>query len=341
MRLIRTVLIAGALVPLTLLASPLVSAQGAPSGRQVTLTGVAAVSATDAWAVGYTTSGNTTHTLIEHYDGTAWTVLASPNPGGRYVNALTAVTAISADDVWAVGYFLHKSPQLPLRQGKTLTLHWDGTSWTHIPSGNLEPYQWNRLSAISADSSDDVWAVGFHWDHGGFVFPVAIHWNGTAWTMTKARIRHTTSGSFTSAADLGADNAIAMGTGAALSEQWTGGKFWLQGAAPGISVVNGLSNSEASNIWAVGQGTAHFDGTSWRFVKSPLGGELAAVSTLTTVAVAVGDGAEVWNGTRWLTVSTAPGRLSAVSLDSATDGWAVGDNAGTPVIEHWNGNHFS
>ena len=341
MRLARLSLVAAAALTVALLTTPVARADGSPRAPAVTLTGVAAISPTDAWAVGYKTSGDTTHTLIEHYDGASWTKVASPNPGGGYVNALTAVTAIGPNDVWAVGYFLHRKPQLPLRQGKTLTLHWDGTSWTQIPSGNLEPYQWNRLSAVSAASSDDVWAVGFRWDHGGFVFPVAIHWDGTAWTMTKARIKHTTSGSFTCVADLGADDAIAMGTGAAFSEQWTGGKFWLQGAAPGISVVNGLSDSAASNIWAVGQGTAHFNGTSWGFVRSPLRGELTAVSTLPTVAMAVGDGAEVWNGTKWSTVSTAPGQLSAVTLDSATDGWAVGDNAGTPVIEHWNGSDFS
>ena len=40
----------------------------------------------------------------------------------------------------------------------TLTLHWDGTAWSRIPSPNVEMQ--NYLSGVDGMVPDDVWAVG-------------------------------------------------------------------------------------------------------------------------------------------------------------------------------------
>ena len=45
---------------------------------------------------------NGSGTLTEHWNGTAWSVVASPNAGT--INSLQSVAAVSANDVWAVGY---------------------------------------------------------------------------------------------------------------------------------------------------------------------------------------------------------------------------------------------
>ncbi len=68
------------------------------------------------WAVGSAGS----QALIEHYDGTCWNIVSSPKLKQR--GALNAVTAISTNNVWAVG----------LRDDFSgdLVEHWDGTSWT-------------------------------------------------------------------------------------------------------------------------------------------------------------------------------------------------------------------
>src|SRR5438128_11847093 len=51
-------------------------------GRYDSLSGVAAVSASDAWTVGsYQTSSFLNQTLIEHWNGSDWNVVSSPNPG--------------------------------------------------------------------------------------------------------------------------------------------------------------------------------------------------------------------------------------------------------------------
>src|SRR5947209_7919408 len=62
------------------------------------LSGVAAVSGHDVWAVGQQ-GGNT---LTEHWNGAQWSIVHSPNVGSTG-SFLQAVTAISTNDVWAVG----------------------------------------------------------------------------------------------------------------------------------------------------------------------------------------------------------------------------------------------
>ncbi len=55
-------------------------------------------------------------------------VMSSPNPG-VYNNVLRGVTAIAADDVWAVGDY-NDDPAHPTRH--ILTMHWDGTRWNVV-----------------------------------------------------------------------------------------------------------------------------------------------------------------------------------------------------------------
>src|SRR5262249_53570314 len=65
------------------------------------LNGVATLSGRDVWAVG-ATGINSFATLSEHWNGSSWTAVATPNTS-RLNNALVDVTAVAPDDVWAVG----------------------------------------------------------------------------------------------------------------------------------------------------------------------------------------------------------------------------------------------
>src|SRR5207244_6438633 len=51
------------------------------------LWGVAAVSSSDVWAVGWYHNGPGNQTLVEHWNGSLWSVVPSPNPGTN-TNAL-------------------------------------------------------------------------------------------------------------------------------------------------------------------------------------------------------------------------------------------------------------
>jgi hypothetical protein len=74
------------------------------------LDGVSADSATDAWAAGWardTDKFATYHTVTLHWDGTSWSLIPSPDPGGSDggTSRLFAVSAVSPTDVWAVGLY--------------------------------------------------------------------------------------------------------------------------------------------------------------------------------------------------------------------------------------------
>jgi hypothetical protein len=79
-------------------------------GAQAFLTGVAAVSANDIWAVGAFPDPTTgiDHTLTEHWDGTRWSIIASPNVGTGD-NELFGVTALKSGTVVAVGTTIEPS----------------------------------------------------------------------------------------------------------------------------------------------------------------------------------------------------------------------------------------
>jgi hypothetical protein len=148
-----------------------------PSTAENHLLGIAAISPTDAWAVGITTdAGGIWQTLIEHWDGTAWGVVPSPDPGTN-ANALYGITPVSPNDAWAVGFYANGYT------GRNLTLHWDGNVWSVVPSPNQGTHS-NGLLGVSAASSNDVWAVGYyHTDNGSFHQPLVEHWDGSAWTI--------------------------------------------------------------------------------------------------------------------------------------------------------------
>ncbi len=112
-----------------------------PSGSD--LDAVAVVSTNDVWAVGDNQPGGSFTTLIEHWDGTQWSVVPSPSPGSQY-NVLYGVAAVSISDVWAVGYSSSGNSQ------QTLIEHWNGSSWSVVTSPNVGSS--NFLFAVTAVS---------------------------------------------------------------------------------------------------------------------------------------------------------------------------------------------
>jgi len=95
-------------------------------------------------------------------------------------NRLNGVSAGSATDVWAVGYYGRITAQATA--GKPLILHWDGTSWTQAASPFFGTA--SGLDSVAALSSTDAWATGgtFHKHRSGAT--VIMHWNGSAWTRS-------------------------------------------------------------------------------------------------------------------------------------------------------------
>lgn len=136
------------------------------------LTGVDAISSNDVWAVGSLCGPGTAKTLSMHWNGNGWTVVPSPNKSPIDDSELSSVSALSKNDIWAVGDY-----QVAFQyEWDTLIEHWDGTAWTIVPSPNPIGSQVTYLTGVSAVSSSDVWAVGY--SHNG-AKPLIEHWDGT------------------------------------------------------------------------------------------------------------------------------------------------------------------
>ncbi|HEX8076393.1 MAG TPA: hypothetical protein VF511_01155, partial [Chthoniobacterales bacterium] len=144
---------------------------------------IAAVGSNDIWAVGWMDAmDGGSWTLTLHWDGTSWTQIPSPNQpmpnGGFYSQALRSVVAISANNVWAVGYYRVGSTQHPLIQ------HWDGTKWSIVPAPD-GPTGDGTLYGIAAASANDIWAVGEYakTDFNTMAKGLTMHWDGTRWSV--------------------------------------------------------------------------------------------------------------------------------------------------------------
>jgi hypothetical protein len=310
------------------------------------LRAVTVISSNNVWAVGFSPHPSGTplyirQTLIEHWNGTSWTVISSPNPTGDTYVELNGVAAISANDIWAVGHSGDPS-SIPL---ETLTEHWNGTSWSIVPSPNPGTYNGNVLTAVSGVSASDVWAVGWYQSgstgqEGG---ALTMHWNGTQWTVVPNPSRWTLYG----VKAISSNDVWAVGEQSILhwnGSNWSIVSFPLPGDA--YPVLQGISAVSARDIWAVGYSqfayfygyryyplTYHWDGTSWSLVPNAGTTDeyLHAVTSIAPNDVwAVGDNGQTqhWNGANWSRVS-APypglgGRFNGVAAASSKDIWAVG-----------------
>jgi hypothetical protein len=292
------------------------------SASYTVLSSVATTSATSAWAVGYYSNGTAVQTLIEHWNGTSWKVVPSPDPtGSSDDNALFGVAATSATDAWAVGYDDAATPDGGEGPPQTLTEHWNGTSWQAVPSPDPSAHT-SELRAVAASSTGNAWAVGFNFTSNGAQKTLIEHWNGTSW-------QHVTSpnhGGFT----------------------------------PVTNRLVGVAVTSATNAWAVGSYnnstgeqtlTEHWNGTNWAIVPSPDPGGTSHSNSLSDVALtsagaawAVGDYTThsnntayqtlilAWNGTAWRQVAspnpggpTRDNGLNSVAIPASGSGWAVGD----------------
>ena len=151
------------------------------------LSSISAVSPTDIWAVGTTTAiqnvnkAVTRFTLAMHYNGTAWSIVKTVNTAEP--TGLSGVTAISANNAWAVGNgFNNVHDTSASVANKAVIEHWNGTAWSIVAS----PAGLISVDRISAASATDIWASAEAPQQtvGGVPVPVArtLHWNGTAWS---------------------------------------------------------------------------------------------------------------------------------------------------------------
>jgi hypothetical protein len=128
-----------------------------PSGSSSsTLNGVSCTSPTNCAAVGSSAVSGGHHTLVEHWNGTAWSIQSAPTPAGAVAD-LEAVSCATSSNCVAVGG-QHPTGSNP---SGTLVEHWDGAAWTIVPSPNRAGTNFDILLGVSCAASTNCKAVGW------------------------------------------------------------------------------------------------------------------------------------------------------------------------------------
>ena len=313
--------------------SPSPNVGGSPPLRNELL-GVAAVSAGEAWAVGWSQEPGAPpfvkRTLIQRSAGGAWTIVPSPNPAGDTNTVLYGVSAAAPDDAWAVG--ATHDGTLPSR---TLILHWDGAQWSIVPSPSPDT-QLNELRAVAAISATDAWAVGWRGGTQGEtpLETLILHWDGVAWTQVPSPNIPAGANQLSAITALSASEVWAVGSagGAPLAMRFDG-SAWSVVHVPGhlgmsTEKLNGIAGTSPDDLWAVGDGRGFFSNRTSGTIRH-------------------------WNGVHWtlkvcraFSPSNPPDgyegggpdfSFAGITARADDDVWAVGYLGSGPTIMHWDG----
>jgi hypothetical protein len=310
---------------------PCPSPGGTAHPNRSLLAAVAIDAPDDAWAVGQWSPMRhdpPTYGLIEHWNGTKWTLVPAPRSSGHVTDlSLTAVAATSPTAAWAIGRGVSGGHFV------TVFIAWNGTRWRYLPrpGGTL-------VGGLAVISPRDIWVVGTRVAKSA---PrdrtLAEHWNGSTWKTVptpngfKGRPR---SSGLSAVSGSSASNVWAVGdyqsgpTGTdtrTLVERWNGARWQVQPSPNGpsgaqgergLSAVAALSRTSALAVGSYGAGkvlplTERWNGARWTTVPNKLSAGVTFAYLTTVAAVnpgyawAIGDGdkgsfIEKWNGTTWL-----------------------------------------
>jgi len=291
-------------------------APGIKGHNTSSLEGVADISPTDAWAVGTVGIGEANPgQVIERWNGTQWNVFPGPTFASGDQPSLKAMTAISANDIWAVGSLLSDGGEIL----NFLFEHWDGASWAATSRVVNDAF----LFAVSADASNDVWAVGFQGPENDNSRTLVMHYDGTSWKAVSSPSVGTGASQLNGVVALAPNDAWAVGFSTpvpppneaatlTLIEHWDG-TSWTVVTSPNMGPnsiyqsnrLQGIAAVSATDVWAFGsynaadgsgqQGTLlmNWNGTAWSIMPSPSPVKGSFVSDVLFAGVAVSPG-NVW-----------------------------------------------
>jgi hypothetical protein len=269
------------------------------------LNSVSCVSASECVAVGSTYTGDYLYeTLVMVWDGTAWSIVPSPN-AGTINDQLDSVSCVSASECVAVGQ---------TRTGsvfETLAMVWDGTVWSIVPSPNPGT-RYDQLDSVSCVSASECVAVGS--TQIGFpIETLVLVWDGNEWSIVPSPNAGTINDQLDSVSCVSASDCVAVGS----------------------TQTEDSMYETLAMVW---------DGIEWSIVPSPNPGTIddglfsvSCVSASDCVAVGRTDIGDylyetlvmVWDGIEWLIVpspnaGTINDQLDSVSCVSGSDCVAVG-----------------
>ena len=242
-------------------------------------------------------------------------------------------------------------------------------AWSQATVPNPD-VQFGYLQGVDARTSTDAWAVGYVQPVGpGPFVPIALHWNGTAWSTTAVPAQGNGTTLYGVSAGQ-ANDAWAVGNfflpgyrggTQAVALHWNG-TGWTPTTVPNTGILYSVADVAPGNAWAVGgAGVKHWDGNAWNDVATP-SPNASGVGTGSLIAISARAADDVWavgsfavtrhisasfalhfDGVSWKITSmpnATTTQLQAISAVGPNDAWAVGLVNGSTtqsVAEHWNG----
>lgn len=255
-------------------------------------------------------------------------IFVPPSPVGGEGGAVRGVEGTSLNDVWAVGAWFSPS-------GEKLSLiqHFDGTSWTMLPTPDTGVIGKNEsMRSVVAVSTDNAVAVGSHTPVGFAPQPLAMEWNGSEWALIATPV-------FEGGANFDGIDRAPSGDlwvagylyGTAFLARRNGGGWDIE-YAPQVggerNNFNALHARTDTEIWAAGTWSDH-QGQRRLLIQRFDGG-----GNWTTFDLPPPDGFDDYYETD---------RVTGVHAFAANDVWAIGyyyDRASTltlPLIMHYDG----
>jgi hypothetical protein len=235
-------------------------------------------------AAGNQYSGPVEQTLIEQWNGTAWTIVASPSPSTTGDNELDGISCFTTSFCVAVGYTGNTNDQ-------TLVEQWNGASWSVVSSPNTSTSDDNALYGVSCLSRSFCEAAG-NSNNGSIDQTLIEQWNGASWSIVASPNASTVGDNdlsavscvTTSLCQAVGDSENSSDVGSTLVLQWNGSAWAItpspNGPGAADSYLDGVSCAGASMCMAVGEAdltstggpvnlVEQWNGTTWSVDPTP------------------------------------------------------------------------
>ena len=249
-----------------------------------------------------------------HYNGSAWTQVAPSS-----IDWEISSTWSAGEGVWYIGG----------HEGRLV--RWDvaAGTWTPIATGTT-----GSIEALWGTGPDDVWAVG------GWVEPIVLHYDGTAWTLDTSVPRVDPMGYYSLTTRASGDLVLATRSGGML--QRTGG-VWRPMQGQATYALRSLWGDSPQEVYAMGTavdgaGTSstivlQYDGARWTLPhwRSRVGSRDGWSGGSDLVLVNGADALHRFDGTAWeaWSIPVSGASLHALWGPSLDELWVVGGPLGS------------
>lgn len=311
---------------------------------------VAATSSNNVVAVGCSSYTGCSHTRVERWDGSVWTLQSSSPTFGQLSAFFKSAAAVDPTHAWAVGNY---------SDGNPFIFSWDGGSWiaissTLLPAGGV----FASMYDISASAANNVWAVGDYQTGDYTGHNLTLHFDGSAWHIVPLAFY-----SFRSVSTVAPNDVWAMDSYSIYhydGNTWTAVSYPQPPSRAYLSMIRART---ANDVWAVGHYydsnnvattvTFHYTNGTWTLVPAaPVTGDTyayaRAIQPVSATEAWLGGYYRLatgslrtllqhWDGTTntWTQIDTSGlpyTRIVSMSANSASSVWAAGGN-----ILHWDG----